>query len=459
MKARRWLLLMSILIVTVLMPASPSSLSLRSGWKGAQSPAPRAQTAAFVGVNVVPMDRERVLTGQTVIIREGRIAEIGPDNKTSVPGEALRIDGRGKYLLPGLADLHVHLQMDEKDNLALFDLLLANGVTTILNLYGTPSHLQLRDRLRRGALLGPALYTSGPYISNAPNPPPAAEDVERMVSAQKQAGYDIIKIHGEFSREAYSKLFEVARRERIRVVGHAPRNLGIEALLEERQHAVAHSEEYLYAYFFKLPPENDKAAKIPSIAQATAKAGVWVIPNLTAYKGIWLQAKDIGPVLKRPEVQFVPPGIAEDWQPDRNTYVRRFNNPQAVERFEQNYRLLEKLVKGFRDAGVRMLAGTDTPIPSVVPGFSLHDELADLVAAGLTPYEALQTATTNAAEFLETLEQTGTIAVGKRADLILLDSNPLKDIRNTTKRAGVMVGGRWLPHTELDRMLNKLSVR
>jgi len=420
---------------------------------------PPPQTVAFVGVNVVPMDRERILEAQTVFVKEGRIAAIGPTEKIAVPKDALRVDGRGKFLLPGLADLHVHLQEVESDNHAMFDLFLVNGVTTILNLYGTPAHLKLRESIRRGNLMGPMIYTSGPFISNAPGPSPTVEEVERAVVEQQRAGYDFIKIHGDFSRESYRKLFEVARREKLRIIGHAPRNLGIEVLLEERQHAVAHGEEYLYAYFNRLAQGVDKASKVPVIAEATAKAGVWVIPNLTAYKGIWLQAKDIGPVLKRPEVQYVPANITADWQPERNTYVRRFNNQLSVQRFEQNYRLLEKLVKGFRNAGVRMLAGTDTPIPSVVPGFSLHDELADLVDAGLTPYEALLTATAEAAEFLGVLEQSGTVAVGKRADLLLLSDDPLKDIRNTTKCAGVMVGGRWLPEMEIRRMLDKLAVR
>jgi len=460
MKTRSWLFFASILLLTALPLTLPESLQLSSAWQGGkQKLSFKPQIAAFVGVNVVPMDREYVLPGQTVVVKEGQIAAMGPTEKTAVPSGALRVDGRGRYLLPGLADLHVHLQADEQDNRALFDLLLVNGVTTILNLYGTPRHLELRERLRRGDLLGPVLYTSGPYISNAPGIAPTAEEVERAVVEQKRAGYDFIKIHGDFSREAYHKLFEVARREKIRVIGHAPRNLGIEALLVERQHAIAHAEEYLYAYFNKLAQEVDKASKVPVIAEATAKAGVWVIPNLTAYKGIWLQAKDIAPVLKRPEVRYVPPSITADWLPERNTYVRRFNNPLSVQRFEQNYRLLEKLVKGFRDAGVRMLAGTDTPIPSVVPGFSLHDELADLVDAGLTPYEALRTATAEAAEFLGVLEQSGTVAVGKRADLILLEGDPLKDIRNTTKRAGVMVGGHWLSATELRRMLERLTLR
>lgn len=437
------------------------------------SQAANKQSIAFINVNVVPMDIEHTLAGQTVIVQNGMIAEIGPATKVEVSAESLKIDGKGKYLMPGLADLHVHLQDDgEEENRALFQLFLANGVTTILNLYGTPHHLELRGKIKRGEIPGPALYTSGPFISNAPVSTPTVEEVERAVVGQKRAGYDFIKIHGDFSREAYRKLFEVARREGIRVIGHAPRNLGVEVMLEERQHVVAHAEEYLYAYFY-FGPNHDKSVEqadretrrqylsrkadlIPSIAQATARAGVWVIPNLTAFKCIGLQAKDIAPVLARPEVKYVPEVIARDWQPERNTYVRRFGGkPETVWHFEQNYRLLEKLVRGLRDARVKMLAGTDTPIPSIVPGFSLHDELSDLVAAGLTPYEALQTATVNAAEFLGRLDQSGTVTIGKRADLILLEGNPLKDVHQTTRRAGVVVAGRWLPETELRQRLSK----
>ncbi len=473
MKKSVWLSVLAILTVCLLAAHRVHHFNQASG----SGQAANKQSIAFVNVNVLPMDSERVLTAQTVIVKDGRIAEIGPASKIKAPADALKVDGRGKYLLPGLADMHVHLQDDgEEENRALFQLFLANGVTTILNLYGTPHHLELREKIKRGEMLGPALYTSGPFISNAPVSTPTVEEVERAVVEQKRAGYDFIKIHGDFSREAYRKLFEVARREGIRVIGHAPRNLGVEVMIEERQHVVAHAEEYLYAYFYfgsnhdksveqadretKLRYLARKADMISSIAQATARAGVWVIPNLTAYKGIGMQAKDVAPVLARPEVKYVPAVIARDWQPERNTYVRRFGGKaESAWLFEQNYGLMEKLVRGLRDAGVKMLAGTDTPIPSIVPGFSLHDELSDLVAAGLTPYEALRTATVNAAEFLGTLDQSGTVTVGKRADLILLEGDPLKDVRHTTRRAGVVVGGRWLPDTELHRMLSNLSAR
>lgn len=446
----------------------PSSATQQPAKSGAeQLQARQKQTVAFVNVNVVPMDEDRVLAGQTVVVRDGVIAALGPADKIKVPSGALRIDGRGKYLIPGLADMHVHLEaFNEQATSTMLKLFVANGVTTVLNLYGTPAFLALRERVSRGETLGPAIYTSGPFISNAPVTTPTPEEVERQVVAHKRAGYDLIKIHGDFSREAYHKLFEVARREDIRVIGHLPRNLGIEAAFEEKQDAIAHAEEYLYAYFFFKPTTSpadgsqaaqlrwiaDQASRIPSVAQATARAGIWVSPTLTVYSGIARQVDDIDAILKRPEMRYLPPSIASQFQASNNTYVKRFKK-ETAKGFFARADLLSKLVKGLRDAGVRMLAGTDTPVPSVVPGFSLHDELRELVAAGLTPYEALRTATANAAEFMRT-DKFGTVAVGKAADLILVDGDPLKDINNASRRAGVMIRGRWFTEEELRKMLD-----
>ena len=410
---------------------------------------------AFVDVNVVPMDGERVLAGQTVLVRDGRIAGLGPSKRVKVPRGASVVDGRGKYLMPALVDMHVHLRnYSEAETAALLKLYVARGVTTVLNLSGTPRHLELRGRVRRGELFGPNIYTSGPFISNATGSSPTPEEVERAVVEQKRAGYDLIKIHGDFTREAYARLFVAARREGLRVVGHAPRNLGPEVMSEERQDVVAHAEEYIYdresnsGDFAKVEP------RIPELARATAAAGTWLIPNLTAYKNIGLQASDIDGVMRRPEMKYVPPGIAAGWGPETNPYYLRFRH-LPVEGFWARYRVLEKLTKGFHTAGVRLLAGTDAMNPSVVPGFSLHDELRDLVAAGLTPYESVRTATANPGEFLSGGE-TGVVAAGKRAELLLVDGNPLVDVGNASRLSGVVLRGRWLPAAELRAMLEEL---
>ena len=206
------------------------------------SPDPRARPApvAFVNVTVVPMDGGQLLREQTVVIRDGRIAEIGPASGVKVPSDARRIHGSAKYLMPGLTDAHFHLRGNDSDDRQLLQILVANGVTSILNLYGTPFMLDLRERVARGEVLGPTIYTSGPYVSDAPHSQPDADEVERMVVEQKRAGYDLIKTHGDFSREAFHRLCAVARRERIKVIGHAPRNLGVKPMFEERMDAVAH---------------------------------------------------------------------------------------------------------------------------------------------------------------------------------------------------------------------------
>lgn len=450
---------------------APSQINAGGASRPQQSPRHNKDKAvAFVDVNVAPMDREQILAGQTVVVKDGKIVEMGAADKVKAPPDALLIDGRGKYLMPGLADLHIHLSYfdNERHNMAMLKLYVANGVTTILNLYGSPHHLQMRAKIRSGELFGPEFYTSGPFISDAPANTPTPEEVERDVVEQKRAGYDFIKIHGDFSREAYRRLFQVARREKIRVIGHAPRNLGVEPMLEERQDAVAHAEEYLDAYFFYKMDESIKSTdqetqlrfiaeqekRIPYLAQATAKAGTWVVANLEAYRNIALQVEDLDAALKREGVIYMIPDIAAHWMPERNTYKRRFK-PDRAPRFRANYLLLEKTVKGFRDAGVRLLAGTDALNPCVVPGFSLHDELRNLVAAGLTPYEALRTATVNAAEFLGATS--GVVAVGRQADLILVNGDPLKDVSNASRRVGVMLRGQWLAENELRQMLDDLN--
>jgi len=273
------------------------------------------------------------------------------------------------------------------------------------------------------------------------------------VVEQRRAGYDFVKLHGDLSRDAYARLNAVARREGIRVIGHAPRNLGIEALFEEKQYALVHGEEFLYD---RLNRSTDSSlphvkARIPELARETAQAGTWLMPNLTGYKAIARMVRDLDAFLRQPEIRYLPRANQTGWGPATNPYTNRIA-PDRYEPIMRRYRLLEHLVRESRARGVRMLVGTDAMNTGVVPGFSVHDELADLVAAGLTPYEALRAATANAAEFLGERRR-GTIAEGQDADLLLVDANPLKDIANTRRIAGVMRGQRWMARADLDAML------
>jgi len=418
--------------------------------------APRGQAIAFEHVTVVPMDRERVLAGYTVVVRSGRIAAMGPDGSIRIPRGAVRVDGHGRYLMPGLVDLHVHLASNPEDEQrAILKLFVANGVTTVLNLRGTPQILELKAAVAAGGVFGPTIYTSGPYINEPFVTTP--DDVERAVIEQKRAGYDFVKLHGDLSRDAYARLNAVARREGIRVVGHAPRNLGVEAMFEERQYAVAHAEEFLYdrdnsSRDSSLPHVE---ARIPEFERSMARARIWLMPNLTAYKMIARMVQDLEAVLARPEMRYLPSTVQEGWGPATNPYTRRI--PKArYSPMMTRYHLLEKLVHRFQAGGVRLLVGTDAMNTGVVPGFSAHDELADLVTAGLTPFEALRAATANAAEFLAAAGQRGVVAVGQNADLLLLDANPLLNIANSRRIQGVMLRGRWVSRGDICQILDEL---
>ena len=413
----------------------------------------------ITNVNVLPMDREYVLRAQTVVVERGIITHLGSAGAVTVPAPpgARTIDGTGKYLMPGLVDVHVHFHGNPpNEQQLLLKLFLANGVTTVVNLRGTPQILELRDTVNAGRVLGPRFYTVGPYINEPFFTTP--DEVERAVVDQKRSGFDFIKIHGNLSREAYHRLNEVARREGIRVVGHLPRNLGPGAAFAEHQYMIAHAEEFLYDTLGRST--DSSLATIESHfaewARATAAARIWVTPNLTAYKTIGGMVQNLDSMLARPEMRYLPRSNQVGWGPATNPYTNR-NPPLRASAILRRYQLLEKLVVTFYQvADARMLLGTDAMNTGVIPGFSAHDELADLVAAGLSRWEALHAATVNGAEFLGQPGDRGTVAVGQKADLLLLDANPFDDIANSRRIAGVMVRGRWLSREDIAAMLQEL---
>ncbi|MDQ3998036.1 MAG: amidohydrolase family protein [Gemmatimonadota bacterium] len=439
----------SVMRAAAVMPSIVASAWLTDT---ASAQASGARQTAFVGVNVLTMDTDRVLADQTVIVSDGVITRIGPAARVTVPAGVGIVDGRGKYVVPGLADLHVHLVGDRATQLALLKAFVANGVTTILNVRGTPDHLALRSEAASGAVLGPTIYTAGSYVNEPYVTTP--EEVERAVVEQKRAGYDFVKMHGNLSREAYARLNAVGRRERIPIIGHSPRNLGFAAMFEQRQYAVVHAEEFIYDTTGSSRDVEQLDPRIPEIARGAAKAGLWVMPNLTAFRNIALQINDLDAMLARPEMALLPPAIRNGWGPSTNPYTRRFGKDRYLP-IMTLYAFLERLTRGFRDAGVRLLVGTDALNTGTVPGTSAHDELALLVSAGLSPYEALRAATANAGEFLRRPD-VGTVAVGMQANLLLLDANPLENIANTRRIAGVMVRGRWLPEAEIRGIVEEL---
>ena len=397
---------------------------------------------AFLNVNVVPMDKEGVLEKQTVIVTNGRISEIGAAGKTKVPKGALRVEGKGRYLMPGLVDMHAHLYSQHE-----LPLYLANGVTTVFNLNGRPANLIWRDEIVQGKLAGPTIYSCGPTIRTAQK----AEEARRLVEEQSKAGYEAIKIYNGVSKEAYDVIIAEARKRKMLTIGHIPREPGFESVLKAGQ-AIAHAEEYVYTTFKN---NTDDESRIPEIAAATRDAGVQVILTFVAYDHIIKQVESLPALLATPEMKYLAPWVRESWGIDVNPYKARLGTQGAA--LTKSLAFQKKLAKELHRVGVRIMTGTDAMNPGVVPGYSEHEELRHLIELGFTPFEAIRAATRYPAEFLTQTGEFGTVAVGKRADLLLLDGNPLQDITRIARPLGVMARGRWMPQAELQRMLDDVQ--
>ncbi len=432
-----------------------------------------AACTAFVDVTVVPMDRERLVPHRTVLVRGDRIREVAAAGG-AVPADCSRIDGRHRFLLPGLTDSHVHFfgysrrgADDPRVERSILGLLLANGVTTAVVMEGTPAILRLRADVAGGRALGPRLYTTGPLIQmpNSGELPgrrtfTTPAEVRREVAAEKRAGYDFVKVHGDLPAATYRALLAAAREERLRVVGHVPANLGIDAALDGGQALITHAESFLDAYFrFRRELPTDPAEidrMVREVAARTARASTWVQPTLSVFRQIAAQVADVDALLERPAMRYLPASATADWRPPNNPYLKHWKLAD-IPRLRAQYALLQRLVRGLRDAGVPLLAGTDPMVPSQLPGYSMQDELEQLTAAGLTPFEALRSATSNPARFLGTAADAGTVAPGKLADLVLLDANPLDDVDNAFRQDGVMLRGRWFPEAELRAELAQIA--
>ena len=574
-------------------------LSLVSGVVSAQEAAtPEAASTplvsegvlALVGVDVVPMSRPGLLPDQTVLVRGDRIVEIGPASELVVPADAMVIDGRDRFLTPGLADMHVHLDegLGNRADFGDAPLYLAHGVTTVLNLRGDATALEWRRRIESGEITAPSVYTAGeflnePYVTTA-------EEVVAEVVRQAEAGFDVVKFHEFYSveerrylttvglsREAYARMMKSARAVGIPVIGHAPHNLPFRTVLEEGMD-LAHANAFLEHHFLpdgtasfrwaarvaksgalavlavalvglsaalllqRRPSTTDVALTLAGCGVAISWLLIWehtswagndrligalffcalavVVVFSLALRSLWrsrdsgwrtrlhrtLSTLSLGAVAatfsywlplawlnreraldemawqvresgisvittlivdspawfeaEHPERRYLTARTSwRDWSPpaDSSSWfsLDRLAPDPLVSRWEV---LLSRLMVRLRDAGVPLVLGTDAMgFPLIIPGVAVHEELALLSRAGLTPFEALQTATVRPAELLGLESDFGSVGVGKRADLLLLDDNPLEDLAALRRPAGVVLRGRRLSREVLDGMLEALS--
>ena len=445
----------------------------------------QAQTTAFVGVNVIPMDRERVITNQTVIVRNGVIAEIGDARKVKVPKDALRVDATDRFLIPGLVDMHTHLLSDSDeypDSIAENELrvMVANGVTTVRFMIGTPELLALRTRSAKGEIDAPTIFVASPHLTGREqgnnfvvNTP---EEGREAVRKSKAAGYDFIKITTFIKAEVYEAAVDEAAKQNIRVVGHADsRFVGVERAWKARQQ-IEHLDGYMelllkpdapmkgsVSDLYIYNPDNWKSfdymdeSRIAEIARKTVAANPFVDPTHHFMKNSFGRARSEESIRAQPDFKFYPTKVQQQWL---DFYKRnRMLNTVPIEKRARWIELREKLIKAIHDAGGKIMTGSDTPEFLFLYGFGLHHELRALKDAGLSNYAVLAAGTRNPHEFLGTLDRVGTIEKGKRADLILLNANPLANIDATKDRAGVMLKGKWYTQAELNRELDEIALK
>lgn len=422
-----------------------------------------ADVTAFVNVNVIPMSDERVVTQQTVIVRDGLIGTIGSVDEVPVPEDALVVDGTDRFLIPGLAEMHAHVAPAPSDALERdFALFAANGVTTVRGMLGHPSHLALREDLLEGRAFGPRLITSGPSL-NGRSVSGAADGV-RQVREQHAAGYDFIKIHPGLDDEEFAAIAEAANELGMPFAGHVPVAVGLDKALESGMASIDHLDGYMaalmparydasggYGGFFDVLLAGDVDADgITSLAEATAAAGTWIVPTETLVEQL-IDEVPVSELRSRSEMQYVPRATVDRWAEAKLQQQRErgFSTEVAA----QATHIRRSLVLALHRAGAGILLGSDAPQIFNVPGFSLHRELELMVAAGLTPFEALRAGTTNVAQFLGL--RTGVIETGYEADLVMLDSNPLEEIASTRRIHGVMLRGAWHSRAEIDALLSR----
>ncbi len=436
-----------------------------------------AGSIVFEDVSLIPMDREGVLEHQSVVVDHGRIAAVAPAALVDVPGSAKRIDGRGRFLVPGLADMHAHALDD--DDLFLY---IAAGVTQVRAPFALPNVMAQRDRVAGGELVGPSIHVEGQIVDGVPQVWPwsmgvASEaDIDKVIAFHLDNHLPAIKVYERLSRELYDSLVAKARKNGLRIIGHVPEAVGLVHALESGQSSIEHLDGYnIYltdkdSYtarrrFWQSTPldwagfvasfGHIDEKRLAEAAVMTQKAGTWNCPTLVLYDHYM---RSDNPAVRRSfrGAGYLPPYKKAHWDPAGFPIVRTPSSYEFDEMGRARPKLLA-LVRALDAAGAGLLVGTDSANAGIVPGYSVQDELVLFVEAGLTPWRALRAATSGAADFLGQSKEWGRVAVGRRADLLLLRGNPLDDIKNIALREGVMVRGRWFPAAELESELANME--
>lgn len=427
----------------------------------------QSRLVAFVDANIISVRNGRVIRNRTVLVRDGKIEKIMPSYSAAVGKEYTQIKASGKYLMPGLADMHVHIN-NEYDML----LNLANGVTTVRNMWGvsymvsfvsSPDQKKLRDLVNEGDLIGPTIYTAGQVVDGAPAESAFMTVVKnereaaRAVKKQKDRGYDFIKIYDNLPVDLFNVVVKTAEEAEIPVSGHVPNKVGLENALEAQMASIEHLTGFIdydsctYIIPFK---------KIGYYSRLAKKNSVYICPTITLAQRRYTHKRDEG-IKSINEMKYVDLMTRISWWQSLNSITdelrEKYSDFDKGTYRDKTTSLMKSLTKNLHSRGVRFLIGSNAGNPYTVPGFSLIDELNNFVSLGITPAETLKIATYGAALFLDEDKEFGDIKPGLRADMILLDANPLENINNIRKKAGVMSRGWWISREKIQDILNSLD--
>jgi hypothetical protein len=408
---------------------------------------PQTRTLAITGVNVVDVIDGRIVPNATVTISGTAITSVTPNG--TAPANARVVDGQGKFLIPGLWDMHAHMEASGEPWLQLY---VANGVTGIRDMGSQVDViLKMREDTASGRVIGPRIFAAGPILDDAPADWPfrmrvkTADDGRAAVRLLKGRGVDLIKVHNFTPRDVYFAIADEARRQNLPLAGHVPLKITTDEAVEAGQKGIEHlSESQLWMRCSGGDKYQPEACR--PMWEMLARRGIWQTPTLLAMSEI----STIGtPASSIPadQLAYATKRIRNMW----GVIQAMFTSPGMIRVFKQRAEAAVAVTNDMAKAGVGILTGCD----SMVAGFCVHDEVAIMVRGGMTPLAALQAATLNPARYFGISDTAGSVASGRRADLVLLDANPLADIANVRRIRGVVAAGRFLDRKELDTLLTQ----
>ena len=431
---------------------------------------PTSETAILISdVNIIDVRNGEVLENRQIVVDSGKIKRISTTVENTA-GYSTKIDGKGKYILPGMAEMHAHIPQPPTSNQRIEDVLflyLSNGITTIRGMLGHPSHLALREKAKTGEILSPRIYTSSPSLNG--NTVTTTEEVVEKVTAYKEDGYDFLKIHPGIQLNVFDTLVKTAKDLGIPFAGHVPTDVGIRHALKSKYASIDHADGFLeglvpesanvkphengfFGYNFTSMANTDKIDELVELAKENK---VWIVPTQSLFER-WFAPISSDELQMQPEMKYMPASTLADWKKSKDGSTSAASG-FTIEQWQRFDNIRKQLIKKLQDEGHGMLLGSDAPQVYNVPGFSIHHEIDGMEKAGLTPLEIIRAGTLNPSRFFGMENTFGEIKEGLEADMILIDANPLENLDALQQLSGVMRMGKWISKEEIETKLDEIA--